>query len=161
MPSSPLPSPRDVPFTWRVTKYDPALRDERGRFTDDTWTSIADIGASYDGEQLTLEEYERVEASYLAAARAFADEAGVTELEVRSVDHGPRDLTEGELASIDRAIEILRLMLREEAICTLEALTNDFVLHVGFDYYMYIGAAQPCPHAVALATSNGLFVEPD
>jgi hypothetical protein len=26
---------------------------------------------------------------------------------------------------------------------------------------MYIGAAQQCPHAVALATSIGLFVEPD
>jgi hypothetical protein len=74
MPSSRLASPPDVPFSWRVTKYDPALRDQRGRYLHDTWTSIADIGTFYNGEQLTIEAYDRVEASYLRAARAFADE---------------------------------------------------------------------------------------
>jgi hypothetical protein len=39
----------------RVTKYDPALRDERGGFTGDDWTSVSDVGGLFSGRVLTLQ----------------------------------------------------------------------------------------------------------
>ncbi len=52
-------------------------------------------------------------------------------------------------------------MLREEILCKLEAPTHDFALHVGFDLYMYVGSARPCPRGAERASESGLFVEDD
>ena len=57
-----------LPHGWRITRFDPALRDEGGAYTEDTWTSVSDVGKSFGGAELTLAEYERVEALYIAAA---------------------------------------------------------------------------------------------
>ena len=34
---------------YRISKYDPWLRDERGYFTGEDWTSFSDIGKEYLG----------------------------------------------------------------------------------------------------------------
>ncbi len=62
---------------FRITRYNPAFRDERGAYTRVTWTSVSDVGRTYDDEVLTLGEYERVERSYLDAVRSFAASGGV------------------------------------------------------------------------------------
>jgi hypothetical protein len=143
-----------LPCWWRVTRYDPALRDERGAYRVDTWTSVSDVGP-----ELTLNEYLDVEAGYLQAFRAFAEESGVVQLQIRELDIG-EGAREGELVAVDAAGELVRRMLREELVCRLESPRNDFAIHVGFDLYMYIGSARPCRRAVRVATDSGLFVEP-
>ena len=67
----------------RVTKYDPALRDERGAFTGDDWTSVSDVGGTFGGKLLTLHRYLDVEAQHLQVVAAFLDEAGVEAMHVR------------------------------------------------------------------------------
>ena len=37
---------------------------------------------------------------------------------------------------------------------------DDGFIHVGWDYYLYVGVAQGCPEARRLAAERGLFVEP-
>ena len=49
---------------YRVTKYDPANR-VNGEYTKDEWTSMYDVGRSYNGKVFTFEEYLKVEKSYL------------------------------------------------------------------------------------------------
>ncbi|WP_432152357.1 S1 RNA-binding domain-containing protein [Streptomyces sp. bgisy029] len=55
-------------FFHRVTKYDPAHRDRQGRYT---------------GPQDTLSDHGEVEAAYLRAVAAFAEDSGIDELAVR------------------------------------------------------------------------------
>jgi hypothetical protein len=160
MTSSSTTSLRSLPFWWRVTRYDPALRDDRGAYPADEWTSIADVGRVYGAGTLTRDEYERVETAYVDTALEFVRESGVGLLQVRELERGPADLGDGTVLSPAAIGRVVRAMLREETICKLEAPSDEFALHVGFDLYMYIGADRPCPRAVAFGAERGLYVEP-
>ncbi|MFF3667742.1 hypothetical protein [Microtetraspora malaysiensis] len=59
-----------------MTKYDPRLRDASGAFVGDDWTSICEIGQTFDGRVLTRRRYEQVESAYLMAVELFAQESG-------------------------------------------------------------------------------------
>ncbi len=148
-------------FEYRVTKYDPSFRDANGAFTRDEWISVTDIGRSFGGEKLTREEYQRVEDAYVATALAFLREAGVEALTVAGLEnHGgtPLAFTEGSVLLLEQIGEVIRWVLREEFWCRLEA-TGAFV-HLGYDYYTYLGVPRRCPQAEQFARQQGLFVEP-
>lgn len=156
-----------LPHTYRVTRYDPADRDEHGRY----------VGVeSLRGDRCP------VEAAYLASVAAFAQESGVTYLAVREpglvvVNFGlepmidgyglaglfPPDLTgfhDGARVSIMVGLDLARAMLRDNgAFCRLE-VEDRFFVHVGFDQCVYVGSAVPCERSVALAHDRGLFAEP-
>ncbi|MFC8826756.1 S1 RNA-binding domain-containing protein [Streptomyces sp. NPDC057137] len=153
---------------YRVTKYDPADRDERGRYT---------------GTEDVVSDHGPVEAAYLEAVSAFAEETGVRSLSVREPQIGPgfthfgpeppvdgdglaglfpRDLTgfhDGAEVSVPLALELVRVMLRGDgAWCRLEA-EGAFAVHVGWDLYVYVGSEVPCEAAVARTRELGLFAE--
>ncbi|MEV0347579.1 RNA-binding protein [Nonomuraea sp. NPDC050680] len=153
---------------YRVTKYDPADRNEAGH---------------YDGPENVDSDHGPVEAAYLASVAAFAEEAGITHLTIRDPEvsgfvnfgadspidgHGlaglfPPDLTgyhDGAQVPLAVALELVRAMLRDNgAWCRLEA-EDQFFVHVGYDQYVYVGSALRCSQAVALTQQRGLFAEP-
>ncbi|WP_410598368.1 RNA-binding protein [Amycolatopsis sp. lyj-90] len=155
-------------YVHRITKYDPADRDDRG---------------VYRGSEDVSSDHGPVEGAYLAAVTAFAEDTGVTLLNIRDpavtgfvhfgveppIDghglHGlfPSDLTgyhDGAQITLDVGRELVRAMLRDNgAWCRLEA-EDRFFVHVGYDQYMYIGSDQPCGRAVALTIADGLFADP-
>ncbi|WP_040793638.1 hypothetical protein [Nocardia paucivorans] len=157
-----------LPFVYDVTKYDPADRDECG---------------SYHGSENTLSDHGEVEAAYLTAARYFAEDTGVTRLEIRDPQvagpinfgleapieghglHGlfPPDLTgyhDGAWVPLDTGLELVRVMLRDNgAWCRLE-VEGRFFIHIGYDQYMYIGSDRPCTRAVQRTRALGLFPRP-
>lgn len=146
-------------FEYRVTKYDPRVRSSGGTYTE--WTSVSDIGKSFDGFPLTNSEYQRVENTYIASALAFLREADVLSLTVRALEnHGDVALAfgDGDVVSLEQVSAILPQVLREKFWCKLEGL--DSFIHVGYDYYMYVGVPLDCPKAEQLAAGLGLFVEP-
>jgi hypothetical protein len=148
-------------FEFRVTKYDPAHRDRRGAYTRDEWISVSEIGQAFDGMVLTEAEYQRVEDAYATAAVAFLREAGVLSLAVAGLENRaqvPLPFAEGSQLGLAEVGEIVRRMLREEFWCRLE--DKEAFVHVGYDYYMYIGVPRSCPGAEALARQLSLFVEP-
>ncbi|MFD1938267.1 MULTISPECIES: RNA-binding protein [Nonomuraea] len=153
---------------YQVTKYDPVDRDEHGH---------------YVGPEDVHDDHGPVEAAYLAAVAAFAQETGVTHLAIRDPEvtglvsfgveppidgHGlvglfPPDLTgyhDGAQVPMAVALELVRAMLRDNgAWCRLEA-EDRFFVHVGYDQYVYVGSALPCPRAVEFTHQRGLFAEP-
>ncbi|MNU82239.1 hypothetical protein D3C71_719170 [compost metagenome] len=146
-------------FEYRVTKYDPRIRNSGGTYSE--WTSVSDIGKSFDGVPLTSSEYQRVESTYIASALAFLREAGVPSLTVRALEnHSDATvvLADGDVVSLEQVSAILPQVLREKFWCKLEGL--DSFIHVGYDYYMYVGVPVDCPKAEQLAANLGLFVEP-
>ncbi|MFW5418247.1 RNA-binding protein [Nocardiopsis sp. CNT-189] len=150
-----------LPHVHRVTKYDPAHRDRQGRYT---------------GPEDTDSDRGPVEAAYLRAVAAFAEEAGVGFLSVREPALGPEP-SDGDLGAaalrlggtagfhdgaripLRSALELVRTMLRGGAWCRLEA-EGAFAVHVGWDQYVYVGSARPCPRAAARTRALGLFPEP-
>ncbi|MFE5666070.1 RNA-binding protein [Streptomyces niveus] len=155
-------------FVHRITKYDPADRDDHG---------------GYQGAEEAVSDQGPVEAAYLEAVSAFAEAAGVDRLEIREPSvsglvhfgaqpavegHGlgglfPANLAgyhDGAEVSLAVALELIRVMLREQgAWCRLEA-GDVFAVHVGWDQYVYVGSDQPCTDAVARTRDLGLFAEP-
>src|ERR1700754_2454148 len=103
-------------FWWRVTRFDPAHRDARGAYRRDTWTSIGDVGGSFEDGELTLETYLRVEDAYVEAVAAFADGTGAERLVIGELDYG-EGLREGQVLSIAEARDVVRRMLREDVSC--------------------------------------------
>lgn len=147
-------------FEFRVTKYDSAHRDRCGAYTRDEWTSFDDIGRAFGGVVLTEPEYQRVEDAYVTAAVAFFREAGIEALSVAGLENYPGlplAFADGSSLGLVEVGGVLRRLLREEFWCRLEC-ARAFV-HVGYDYYMYIGVPVACPGAIALARQLGLFPE--
>jgi hypothetical protein len=148
-------------FEFRVTKYDPAHRDRHGIYTRDEWTGVSDIGRAFGGVVLTEPEYRRVEDAYATTAVAFLREASVETLAVAGLENDtavPLLFAEGSLLGLAEVEHAVQRMLRAEFWCRLEG-AGAFV-HVGYDYYMYVGVPVACPDAAALARQFGLFTEP-
>jgi hypothetical protein len=148
-------------FEYRVSKYDPSLRDQSGAYRRDDWSAFSDIGRSFDGLVFTADEYQRVEDAYVAATVGFWREVGRPALVVRGVENPslaadpPR---EGSAVDDDeRLTGLVRRVLREELWCRLES--ERCFVHFGRDYYLYVGVANACSESCAFAAAAGLFVE--
>ncbi|MDT7845718.1 RNA-binding protein [Streptomyces justiciae] len=152
---------------YRVTKYDPADRDEHGR---------------YVGAEDCVSDHGEVEAAYLQAVAAFAAGTGVDHMDVRepevpsllqfgaepAVDgfgleglfpSGQAGFHDGARVSLDVALELVRAMLRDNgAWCRLE-VEDTFAVHVGWDQYLYVSSTRPCEEALARTRALGLFPE--
>ena len=166
----PLPSMN----SWRITKYNPAFRDERGAYLRDEWTSVSDVGDSFGGVILDFGEYRRVEDAYISTALRFVAEADLDALtitclethraaEARAKDLGgtafdPKRARTGMSLPLGALGDVCRLVLREILWCKLEA-AGGFYLHFGYDYYMYVGSPARSENSIAYARQQGLFVE--
>ncbi|MFF0396851.1 S1 RNA-binding domain-containing protein [Streptomyces sp. NPDC005248] len=155
------------PFVYRITKYDPADRDKHG---------------SYVGTEDTISDHGPVEASYLEAIAAFAEDTDIDCLTIREpgiarlVHFGleptidglglaglfPPDLTgfhDGAVVSLSVGLELVRAMLRDNgAWCRLE-VEGIFAVHVGYDQYVYVSSDKPCDSALVRTKALGLFPE--
>jgi hypothetical protein len=147
-------------FQFRVTKYDPAQRDVRGAYRRDEWISIRDIGRVFGDNMLTEVEYQRVEDAYVNSALAFMQEAEISSLAVALLENKratPLTFADGSILAIRECGRVVRQMLREQFWCKLEG--ERVFIHIGWDYYMYIGVPRECGRAQAFARELGLFVE--
>ena len=127
--------PRSVLFEYRVTKYDPALRDGRGAYIADEWTSVTDIDRAFGGVVLTDAEYRRVENAYIKSAIAFLREGGLSSLTVAGLENHKRtalEFGEGSVLPLERVGDVIRQILRDEFWCRLEGRRG--FAHFGWDY---------------------------
>ena len=125
---------------YRVTKYDPALRDATGAYIADEWTSMKDIGREFGGVVLTDDAYRRAEQAYINSALAFLSEGGLASLRIEGLEnHKGRALmfAESAVISVEQIGEVIPQILRDEFWCRFESPGG--FLHFGWDYYMYIG----------------------
>jgi hypothetical protein len=159
---------------WRITKYNPAFRDGRGAYLKDEWTSVSDVGKSFEGAVLTFEEYRKIEDAYVSTAVSFVSEAGLDSLtityletygvsesraeELRDIAFDPKLAKKGMTLSREAVADVCRLVLRETFWCKLES-EGGFYIHFGYDYYIYIGSPAPSEQAIAYGGRQGLFVE--
>jgi hypothetical protein len=168
-----------LPHKWRVTRYDPALRNKRGNYSLGDWSFFAQVGQVFNGEELTFQRYLGWEMAYANAASAFLADAGLDALQIEYLENKniknvnaeqykdislePKSLRAGMLVAKDDLANVVRLNLREVIWCKLATGYREdsrFYLHFGWDFYMYIGSSLPSVKAIRYAESIGLFVEP-
>ena len=146
---------------YRITKYNPAHRNEQGAYLKDEWTSFSDIGKIFDGEVLPKAQYEKVEAAYIDVALSFFIESQSEACYIEYLENHaskPLPCKDENNLSPDELRQLMKGILREEYWARIEA--DSFFVHFGWDYYMYVGVSQECPKSIELATAKGLFVEP-
>jgi hypothetical protein len=147
-------------YQFRISRFRPGVSQS----ATSPWTSRSDIGETFDDGVLTLAEYERVEDRYIGAVRMLLEAAGSPELTVSDLHVTPwatpsaEAVVEGGQLKSEQALEVCRLDLREELSCRLDN-GDRFHIAVGFDYYLYVGTAQPSSAAISLIEESGLFVE--
>lgn len=156
---------------YRVTKYDPKLRNDRGAFLREDWTAMSDIGTVVGGRRIRPEDYLGVEDAYVDAAVAMLTTAGVKSLKMSDLTimpegkwHGVIDdgvaqfcfgLREGLVVSGGALEFVFRGCLRNFVWCRLWGELGAYV-HFGDEYYMYVGLPTPASH---LPLPPGMFME--
>ena len=161
-------------FNWRITKYDPQYRNPEGHFTQEEWTSYADIGKLYNNKSLTYNDYLKTETLYINAIHYFINELAISSLQIIELErpnaiindaHNTNemitlfnDIRDNDWIKSDQIDTLCKLILREQIWCKL---INDekIYIHFGYDYYMYIGTILPCQNAITQIHYEGLFVE--
>jgi hypothetical protein len=99
--------------SYRITKFDPALRNADGAYLSADWTSSSDVGREFNGVVLTESEYARVEDAYITTAVRFFEECGIDSLTVTSLESTGSDdcvLVEGQEVTLEQAADIARQM---------------------------------------------------
>lgn len=161
-------------FSYRITKYNPIYRDEKGAYLKNEWTSYSDIGHIFDGKQLNIDEYLNVEDKYIGAVVQFMKCIGInglyiSELEKKCSPNNDINSTD-QMVSLyskiknnyvvhtEEIADMCRLILREYIWCKLKN-DLDLEIHFGYDYYMYIISKSACIDTVCHIQKSGLFVE--
>ncbi|SDT41106.1 hypothetical protein SAMN05216371_2200 [Streptomyces sp. TLI_053] len=145
---------------YRVVRYSPEEREG----TAPAWTSMSDIGESFGGVVLTEAVYLETEERHLAAVRRFAAAQGVTELCVDDLEVCPESswwqrVAEGDRLPLDEALELVRSVLREDFVWCRFSGDEGFFVHLGYDYYLYIGLTRAPEPAVTETRRSGLHVD--
>ena len=159
----------------QISKYDPKYRDSQGRYLRDEWTSVYDVGKTFQEKILTEDEYRTVETEYVAAVSEFlkltqTDSLRVTDFEDHAYDLEDlpnsmveeardwlRGIKDGVLLSGKKIEECIRLNLREVIWCRLFSPDGNTYVHFGDDYYMFVGSLIMSIPSEAIDTP--LFVE--
>lgn len=161
-------------YQWRITKYNPAFRDQDGAYMKDEWISSSDIGQTFNGKELTLNEYLEVEKAYVHAVMEFLKESKLTSLRVIQLQIHHEFIPDKSSLLYEEAFHlpivedavihekdiptVCKMVLRDYIHCHFVSM-GQFFVHFGWDYYMYIGSNQPCNNAIKFAQNNKLFVE--
>jgi len=153
-------------FSWRITKYNPRNRDERGHYLDDKeWTCFSEVGTN-----VSEEDYLRTELDYINAITTFMDEMGLNRLYLNKLEvwsdevlsHNASSFIQkmwvGKAVTTQEIRELAKLTLRNVIWCKL-SYKKEFFVRFGYDYYMYIGAITDCPRSREKVQNAGLFVE--
>lgn len=164
----------DVHF--RISKYNPEHRDEKGSYLKDDWTSVTDIGKFYADGVLTLETYLKTEDAYWDTVRKLfrschIDSMIIKDLEIYEdrLEDIPAELQEASKArmakiknedslSIEGLEYVFRLALKELIWCKLFGEDGTY-LHFGYDYYIYFGSDRLRGQEMPLCEPM-IFIEP-
>jgi hypothetical protein len=92
----------------------------------------------------------------------FLEEANVECTRARGVESYGASWWPAEGQSLSRleTVDVVREMLRERGFCRLEGEANVYI-HVGYDYYVFVGGDVPCERTIKTAAAAGLFIDAD
>lgn len=156
-------------FRWRITRYDPQYRDNRGAYLNDEWTDYSDIGRrTFEGKMLTREEYLKTENAYIQAVLLYMEDLNINTLRISCLEKDgkcPKKVLVDDIEIVknmdiarEKLTPILQSILRNKFWGKFE--TEEMYVHFGYDYYMYVGSIKrPSGSTIEKIEQMGLFVE--
>jgi hypothetical protein len=173
-----------MPEFYRITKFNPIKRETEGDYFHlSEWTAISDIGKP-EYNNISYEEYERVETAYVNAVYSILKEKKIDSLLVDSLgfcsskedfqefakDGRLQNLKvdfETEIAILRNGLELdlnklnkyLRLLLRETIHMLL--VNNEIEIAFYWDFFMFVECEELNISTIRQIEESGLFVEKD
>lgn len=158
-------------YSYKVFKYKIKNKNE----IINEWTSISDIGKEYNGKQFKYEEYIKTENTYIEAINMFIKlnkikELTIDELEKYNYDKLIYDEYDIQIKELIKKVKnkmkiktsdielFIRAILREQIWAKL-ASSDEFYIHFGYDYYMYIGSKAEPQKEIEQIEKMGLVIE--
>lgn len=149
-----------------IVKYKPEGYNEEGVYTLDEWTDYSEIGRSFSGKVLTMEEYELVENDYINCVMDIIQYVNIKYLRIslfgrkRVIRLKNKSYKEGSRIKAEDIRPILRANLRNEYGCALVNVKRDFQVDFGWDYYMHVVCLIPHDELEKIVTANHLYLNP-
>lgn len=148
-------------YMYRIAKYD--LQNYKdGVYSQADWTDYSDIGRIFLGEKLTEEIYLNTERRYIRVAQILREKSHCQSVSIFNLEKHSPDLPWKNVQKIREAklSEIIRDCLRNKCWCRLYG--ENFYIHFGYDFYMYIRCTVPYAEVVCICRENQLYaVEQD
>ena len=158
-------------YNYKVFKYKIKNKNE----IINEWTSISDIGKIYNGKQFKYEEYIKTENSYIKVILMFIKlnnikTITIDELEISNNDKLIYDEYDIQIKVLIKKVKnkmkiktsdielFIRAILREQIWAKL-ASSDEFYIHFGYDYYMYIGSKAEPQKEIEQIEKMGLVIE--
>lgn len=162
---------------FRITKYNHEKFGTSEYLND--WTSVSDVGKTFNGEVLTPDVYIETENKYIYLLCEFMKENGVSAFNICALERYNIDESLDRINSLgvhflenakefvssiskNKKIEgvenisvLARLILREVLWCKLEHPL--MFVHFGYDYYMYVGCKKKINENKYI---EGMYIEP-
>jgi hypothetical protein len=163
---------------YRITKYNPKLRNELGYYSDNDWTDISDIGNIFNGKSLSKTEYLEVETDYINSIIKVLQENNQDYLRLVSYDKvafdfflksqkkdwtyldglGSLSLYEDKKVHLQEIELLIKMNLRAFLGMTLE-IKGKFYIHFGYDLYMYIGCPKVSTELRNQLNNTSIYIE--
>ncbi len=166
-----------------IVKYSPSMYNHEGICVVEDWTSCSQIGDEFNGEFLTVEEYMRVENSFVEVFKEVLINASCRYITLFSFDpiktirtprHFCRELRvstnnilaelgpvkSGARYSIEKAALLFRLSLRNILDCFFINKDKRIQFDVGYDYYVHLYADLDESILRSIVSKHGLFLNP-
>ena len=169
----------DGKMDYSISKYRPEFYT-KGDYIKNEWTSVSDIGKSFDDGVLTSTEYLKIEQCYIDTAIDLARKSGCSYLIIdylegeshgivletkknpinRNLIDAAKNIRQGLRKHISQCADCLRLCLRE---CCYTAFSNhahNFYVDFGYDFYMHVHTELPKLQVENIVKTNNLFIRP-
>ena len=142
---------------YRITKYNPANRID-GIYMADEWTSFSDIGGVFGGTKLSQDIYLKTERAYVECCIELIEKAQIANLFITQAEYHAENVRfSSSISNTTEIRQVITACLREQ--CWLKLTSEDFFIHFGHDFYMYIGSRLPAESVVKIAAQHGLYCE--
>ena len=142
----------------RISKYDPIFRID-GAYIKDEWTSFSDIGHVFGGIPLQEEEYLLIERAYIQCIIELFQVSNGQKLRIDGLERNILMFRwrNNQAMSTAKTEQFIKDCLREK--CWGRLSSQNFFIHFGYDYYVYIGCDLPYEDIARIISKNGLFME--
>lgn len=167
-------------YSFRISKYNPTNRNEKGHYLIDEWTSPSEIGKTFGASVFTVNDYLSIEQKYIDSIILFFKYSKLEYLRISSLEANKISLyytnlipklkedlpdlsvikyNEDQVIRINELSILCKLILRNVLWCRL-SFDDKFEVFFGEDFYVYISTIQSnYQSAINKVELLGLFCE--
>lgn len=169
-------------YRYRITKYNPKFRDEKGKYIKQEWTSVWDIENKNSNVILKFDEYINYESKYVDCVYKILNYYNIKFLTINNLEKPIgitrkissqqlqeligkdlecelyKNITDNQKIIYSNIEDIIKMIFREELWCNLNDTSLGLTFQFGYDYYMYVNSNFNIPFE-NIPVDNGIFIE--